>query len=59
MFWTKIINTLVESIAQYRNAKEHIKHDLEAHRQKSEVTLDRVKLEYHPENNENPQHEVF
>lgn len=59
MFWTKIVNTLVESIDHNRNAKERVKSDLDARRQKPEAKLDRVKPEYRPENNEKPQHDLF
>ena len=49
----------MESIEHNRNAEEHIKYGLEARGQNPEVKLDRVKLEYRPENNEKQQHELF
>ena len=59
MFRTKIVNTLEESIEHNRNAKEHVKCDLDAHTQKPEAELDRVKLECRPENDVKPQHDLF
>lgn len=59
MFWTKIVNTLEESIKHNWNAKEHVKYDLEARRQEPKAKLDRVKPKYRPKNDEKPQHELF
>lgn len=59
MFWTKIVNTLEESIKHNWNAKERVKCDLDARRQEPKAKLDRVKPKYRPKNDEKPQHELF
>ena len=59
VFWTKVVNTLEESIEHNRNSKERVKCNLDAHTQNPEAKLDWVKLEYRPKNNVKPQHDLF
>jgi hypothetical protein len=59
LFWTEVVDTLEEGINNNWYAKECVKCGLDARGQKPEAQLDRVKLEYTPEYDEGPQHELL